>query len=639
MNLIKSLGLLLGVIAFLCVFQLFPLPAKAQTASPEILSTATYNGHTYYLLSSDNWTNSESYAQSLGGHLATINDEAESAFVFNTFTEKGKINRGLWIGLNDVDSEGSFVWASGEAVAFTKFAVGEPNNGGSGEDYVHMFYPSDSRAPFWNDAPDVAVPFEGIPMYGVVEVATGGTPTPTPPPTILQTAYYNGHTYQLLETDNWTSSEAYAQALGGHLVTINDEAENAFVFSTFTQNGTMNRGLWIGLNDAAVEGEFVWASGEPVAFTKFAAGEPNNSGSGEDYVHIFYPFDSRASSWNDARDFAYNFGVPFYGVVETITNLAPTVSAGGPYEVIEDGSVQVSATGNDPENGNLTYAWDLDDNGSFETPGQSVTFSAAGLDGPDTRNINVQVTDDGDLTATDQADVNVNNANPSITTITAPTTPQPVNTVINTSAVFTDAGVLDTHTAVWDWGDGSTSTGTVTESNGSGTVVGSHTYTTAEVYTITLTVTDDDLASDTKEFMYVVVYNPAGGFVTGAGRFNAPAGSIISDPAKSGMTNFGTNAKYVNNVLTGSTKLNFRDGQYAFDFDSTQYDWLVVTNGNLAKLHGSGSVNGVGGYTFELTALDNAPDTIRLRIWDATNMLVYDNNTSALTNGNIDVHN
>src|SRR5206468_467511 len=60
-------------------------------------------------------------------------------------------------------------------------------------------------------------------------------------------------------------------------------------------------------------------------------------------------------------------------------NQPPTVDANGPYSVSEGGTVQVSATGNDPENGSLTYAWDLDNNGSFETPGQTVTFSAAGL--------------------------------------------------------------------------------------------------------------------------------------------------------------------------------------------------------------------------------------------------------------------
>jgi hypothetical protein len=69
--------------------------------------------------------------------------------------------------------------------------------------------------------------------------------------------------------------------------------------------------------------------------------------------------------------------------------------------------VVVTATGSDPEGGPLAYAWDLDDNGTFETPGQSATFSAAALAAPGTHTITVRATDDGGLPATDTATVTV----------------------------------------------------------------------------------------------------------------------------------------------------------------------------------------------------------------------------------------
>jgi len=94
-------------------------------------------------------------------------------------------------------------------------------------------------------------------------------------------------------------------------------------------------------------------------------------------------------------------------VVGLIPNAPPTVDAGGPYSVVEGGSVLVTASGNDPNGDSLTYAWDLDNNGSFETPGQNVTFSAATLTAPGTHTIRVQVTDVGGLTAVDTAIVNV----------------------------------------------------------------------------------------------------------------------------------------------------------------------------------------------------------------------------------------
>ena len=62
------------------------------------------------------------------------------------------------------------------------------------------------------------------------------------------------------------------------------------------------------------------------------------------------------------------------------------------------------------------------------------------------------------------------------------------------SASFSDPGTGDTHTATWEWGDGSTSAGTV----GSGAVgPNSHTYTTPGVYTVQLTVTDNQGATST----------------------------------------------------------------------------------------------------------------------------------------------
>jgi predicted extracellular nuclease len=94
-------------------------------------------------------------------------------------------------------------------------------------------------------------------------------------------------------------------------------------------------------------------------------------------------------------------------VVRVTLNDAPTVDAGGPYEVRERESVTVTASGSDPENGPLSYAWDLDGNGSFETPGQTATFSARNLRAPATRTIAVRVTDNGGLTATDSATVKV----------------------------------------------------------------------------------------------------------------------------------------------------------------------------------------------------------------------------------------
>ena len=74
---------------------------------------------------------------------------------------------------------------------------------------------------------------------------------------------------------SWSEAEAYAQGIGEHLVTIDDAAEQAWVHSAFASFDS----LWIGLSDAVEEGTWVWSSGEPVVYTNWASGEPNNGNS------------------------------------------------------------------------------------------------------------------------------------------------------------------------------------------------------------------------------------------------------------------------------------------------------------------------------------------------------------------------
>jgi hypothetical protein len=91
-------------------------------------------------------------------------------------------------------------------------------------------------------------------------------------------------------------------------------------------------------------------------------------------------------------------------------NASPTVDGGGPYTVDEGGTLGVGAAGSDPEGGAVSYAWDLDHDGVYETAGQTATMTAG--DGPATATIGVRITDDGGLTGTDVATVTIRNVAP-----------------------------------------------------------------------------------------------------------------------------------------------------------------------------------------------------------------------------------
>ncbi|NTW97353.1 MAG: hypothetical protein HGB28_02255 [Oscillochloris sp.] len=90
----------------------------------------------------------------------------------------------------------------------------------------------------------------------------------------------------------------------------------------------------------------------------------------------------------------------------TAPNQLPTASAGGPYTAIVGRSVTLNGTGEDLDGDLLTYAWDLDGNGSFETPGQQASFSALGRL-PGTQPVRLQVCDSQGACATDGTSVEI----------------------------------------------------------------------------------------------------------------------------------------------------------------------------------------------------------------------------------------
>jgi streptogramin lyase len=288
--------------------------------------------------------------------------------------------------------------------------------------------------------------------------------------------------------------------------------------------------------------------------------------------------------------------------------------------------------------------------GVYSVSGLSHTYQD-NLPGNAAYTVTATVADSSGQSASGTTSLTVLNVPPTVGAITAPTAPVPVNTAISASAAFTDPGVLDTHTALWSWGDGSTSADAVTESNGSGSVSGSHTYTADGVYTVTLTVTDKDGGAGASSFSYVVVYNPSAGFTTGGGWFTSPGGAYAANPSLTGKANFGFNARYQSGatVPTGDTEFQFPAA--SLNLHSTSYDWLVITT-NQAQFQGSGTINGSGNYGFLVTAQDNGgttPDLIRMEIWDKgnNNAVVYDTQpgaattaapTTALGGGRIHVH-
>ena len=140
-----------------------------------------------------------------------------------------------------------------------------------------------------------------------------------------------GIRYVATPATTWPLAEAFAQQLGGHLVSINSQAEQDFVWQSFGNLGGVDRRIWIGFSDAASEGAWAWSDGSKASFTNWNAGEPNNSGGVEHYAELL----GSTGQWNDLN--AAGSGYAHIAVVE----LSP---AGNPCPADLDGDGSVGST-------------------------------------------------------------------------------------------------------------------------------------------------------------------------------------------------------------------------------------------------------------------------------------------------------
>jgi hypothetical protein len=125
--------------------------------------------------------------------------------------------------------------------------------------------------------------------------------------------FYNpctGNSYRLTsEEQTWDAAESEAIEAGGNLATVNDSEEDEWLLETFTSPELPS--LWNGLHQlpgsAEPGGGWVWSSDQPVTFTNWGPGEPNDDHSWNEDACEF-----RAGGWNDVSRSAD----PWPGIIE-----------------------------------------------------------------------------------------------------------------------------------------------------------------------------------------------------------------------------------------------------------------------------------------------------------------------------------
>lgn len=139
---------------------------------------------------------------------------------------------------------------------------------------------------------DITVTEQKITDLGDVYLKSISEEPPVEPGIPSTAIEFNGHYYQFYDKTglNWEEAKKYCESIGGHLVTITSEEEQAFIISNI-QN-TQMKSYWAG--GLKVDSEWSWITGEDWDYTNWNDGEPNNIRNREFYLQVY-----NTGLWND----------------------------------------------------------------------------------------------------------------------------------------------------------------------------------------------------------------------------------------------------------------------------------------------------------------------------------------------------
>lgn len=275
-----------------------------------------------------------------------------------------------------------------------------------------------------------------------------------------------------------------------------------------------------------------------------------------------------------------------------VANAAPVVTATSDRTSITEGDA-VTFTGSFTDLGKSdthTILWDFGD-GATESGILNPTHTYAD-NGVYTATISV--TDNDGAISTSSVTININNAAPVVDAGVEQEIYAGESLTFNGS--FTDAGKLDTHAIVWDFGDGTTAN----------TLQANHTYTKEGNYTVKLSVTDNAGATSTDTAVVVVKPLPT---------------MTISDRTIIEGNDGNTNAIFTVSLSSPSTKpitVNYAtvDGTAIAGSDYT------ATSGTLTFTPGTTSQTIVVAVTSD--RIDEVDETFSVNLTGATNATIID---------------
>uniref|UniRef100_A0A663EA94 Mannose receptor C-type 1 n=1 Tax=Aquila chrysaetos chrysaetos TaxID=223781 RepID=A0A663EA94_AQUCH len=248
----------------------------------------------------------------LGGNLATIPNEQVQAFLFYHLKDA---TTNVWIGMNDINEESTFLWTDGSTVFYTNWVNGAPEQKQSYFDYYDYERLTDITSDGkWRD--DSCDNERGY----ICQMNSLRTTNPS-----SGFARYGDGSYSIVSSEmQWEEARKNCQDKSAELASISDAYIHSFLWIQMLKYGEP---VWIGLNSNMTGSYYKWTDNLKTRYTKWAAGEPK-----EKNACVYLDLDG---TWKTA-----SCNESYFSVCKTSDAIAPTDPAQLPGDCPEAAELQ-----------------------------------------------------------------------------------------------------------------------------------------------------------------------------------------------------------------------------------------------------------------------------------------------------------
>ncbi|XP_066502466.1 lymphocyte antigen 75, partial [Hoplias malabaricus] len=246
------------------------------------LGWLSFGGNCYLVVSNSHlltsWHQALTRCTSMGANLVTIKSQDEQYFINAQLPDLHQVDiPDVWIGISDMDQDGSFKWVDKTDVQFSNWNSGFPKNTDKYWDCGQIY--TGNYAGKW----ETTNCFKNLAYICKMVGGQNVKPTAAPDSHCDKGYLLYGDYCYYFESETvktWQDAESYCVVEKGHLVSVHNQETVSFL------TAHMSRSSWVGLNDIRVEGHFEWTDGTAADFLEWEMNQPDNWQGNEDCVHI-----------------------------------------------------------------------------------------------------------------------------------------------------------------------------------------------------------------------------------------------------------------------------------------------------------------------------------------------------------------